>query len=70
MNPAVPREALTRVVQAALAEDLGNAGDVTITNLLGNAVTFENLADGSILPVRCKCVNATGTTATGIVALF
>ena len=29
MNPAVPREALTRVVQAALAEDLGNAGDVT-----------------------------------------
>jgi nicotinate-nucleotide pyrophosphorylase (carboxylating) len=27
--PAVPREALARVVQAALAEDLGNRGDIT-----------------------------------------
>ncbi len=49
---------------------VGNGGDVTVPNLAGDAITFENVPDGSVLPVRCRRVNATGTTATGIVALF
>jgi hypothetical protein len=33
------------------------------------AVTLQNVASGSIIPVRAKLVRATGTTASGIVAL-
>jgi hypothetical protein len=34
------------------------------------AVTLANVAAGQIVPVRAKIVRATGTTATGIVALI
>jgi hypothetical protein len=34
------------------------------------AVTLTNLAPGSIVPVRARLVMATGTTASGIVALI
>lgn len=36
----------------------------------GATVTFENVPSGTVLPVSCKRVLATGTTATGIVALL
>ncbi|TKD52299.1 spike base protein, RCAP_Rcc01079 family [Sphingomonas baiyangensis] len=36
----------------------------------GDAVAFAGLAAGSILPLRASHVLATGTTATGIVALY
>ncbi len=50
---------------------VGNTGDLTV--VLGDdsaAVTFENIADGTLLPLRVRQVLSTGTTATGIVALY
>ncbi len=35
-----------------------------------NAVTFQNAASGSILPVQARRILATGTTASGIIALY
>jgi hypothetical protein len=49
---------------------IGVGGDVTILNSDGTAVTFKNLANGSYLDCKTTRVNATGTTATDIVALY
>jgi hypothetical protein len=50
---------------------VGGAGDVTAI-LKGDAVavTFKNVAGGTILPVAARRVMSTGTTATFIVALW
>ena len=50
---------------------IGGAGDVTLTNFSGNVATFVGLTAGTILPVMGIRVQATasGTTATGIIAL-
>lgn len=48
---------------------VGNTGNVVLIPLGGTAVTFANVAAGTIIPVRCSRVNATGTTATNIVRL-
>ena len=48
---------------------VGVGGDVKVNVLDGSTVTFVGVAAGSILPVRCKRVFATDTTATNIVAL-
>jgi hypothetical protein len=59
---------------AASALFVGVGGDVAVVgvdNNNGNVVeTFKNVANGSILPVRCRRVNATNTTATFIKALY
>jgi len=50
---------------------VGGAGNIAA--ILDNdtvAVTFVGLAAGTILPVYAKYVQATGTTATNIVALY
>lgn len=49
---------------------IGGAGDVAAVRQDGTAVVFSGVAAGSILPIRCRRVNATGTTATLIDALF
>lgn len=49
---------------------IGVGGDVTILNSVGNPITFKNLASGSYLDCQTTRVNATGTTATDIVALY
>ena len=49
---------------------VGGAGDVIAVMSDGTAVTFTGALAGSILPVRAKRVNATGTTATALVGLF
>lgn len=48
---------------------IGVAGDVTAV-VAGVAILFKNCQAGSILPVVCTRVNATGTTATNLVALI
>lgn len=48
---------------------VGGAGNVTMVTG-GSAIAFNGLAAGSILPVGGTRVNATGTTATGLVALY
>jgi hypothetical protein len=52
---------------------IGGAGNVTVTtrNMAGTAadVLFTGVPAGTILPISCTKVKATGTTATSIVGL-
>lgn len=54
----------------AVALYVGTAGHVKLTCWGGDTATFKNVAAGSVLPVRCRRVYATGTTASDIVGLF
>lgn len=49
---------------------VGQTGDVTARLAGGQTVLFKAAQAGSVLPVRAARVMATGTTATGIVALW
>jgi hypothetical protein len=56
---------------AARALYIGADGDVTVDTLLsGDTVTFAACKAGTILPVACRRVRNTDTTASLIVALF
>ena len=48
---------------------VGTGGSVTLATGDDAAVTFDNIADGTILPVRARAVLDTGTTAGGLVGL-
>lgn len=48
---------------------VGGAGDVTAV-VNGAAILFKSVPVGTILPINATRVNATGTTATYLVALF
>lgn len=50
------------------AIEVGGAGDVRITTVRGQDITFYARAAGSTLPYKAKKVWATGTTATLLVA--
>lgn len=49
---------------------VGTGGDVTVITAGGQTVTFTNVPDGCLLPVRASRVKSTGTDATDIVALW
>ena len=49
---------------------VGGAGDVVAVRHDGSTVTFAGVQAGTVLPVACRRVNSTSTTATSIVALF
>ena len=50
---------------------VGTGGHLVLRGVGGGAdVTFRNVPDGSVLPVRAQFVRATGTTAADIVALY
>lgn len=49
---------------------VGVTGDLSARLAGGQTVLFRNVQAGSLLPVRATGVNATGTTAAGIVALW
>lgn len=48
---------------------IGGTGDIAVTLASGASVTFENVAAGTLLPVRAARVLETGTSATAIVGL-
>lgn len=49
---------------------VGVGGDVAIVPLKGTAaITFKNVPSGTFMPIQCKQLYATGTTATNIVLL-
>lgn len=48
---------------------VGGAGNVKVTMLSGDEVTFTGAQAGTILPIRVTRVWSTGTTATTILAL-
>lgn len=49
---------------------VGTTGNVAVTMISGDNVTFPNVPAGAILPVRVSKVLSTGTTASDIVALY
>lgn len=60
-------EALTPLARALY---VGGAGDVAVVTTKGDDVVFSGMAAGSVLPVQCKQVKSTGTTATLILGLY
>ncbi len=61
---------VTPLAQVSRALYIGQGGDVDVTLADGDTVIFEAVPGGSLLPIRAETVRSTGTTATGIVALW
>lgn len=59
----------TDLAASSRALYIGTSGDVKVTTVGGNDVTFANVPVG-VLPIRVKRVWATGTSATGIIAIW
>ena len=68
-TPVTPSDTVDISGGACRALYVGGAGDVTAV-CGGEAVLFTGVQAGTVLPVNCTRVNATGTTATNIVALY
>lgn len=49
---------------------VGGSGDVVVITDGGTTVTFTSLSSGMIHPISAKRVKATGTTATGLLAVY
>ncbi len=49
---------------------VGLTGHVSVRMPGGQVIVFQNAQAGSFLPIRAQGINATGTTATGLVALW
>ena len=49
---------------------VGTGGNITVLMQGGDTVTIQNVADGTILPIRVSRVNATDTTASNIVSFW
>lgn len=49
---------------------VGSGGNVRVTTVQNNDVTFSNVASGTILPVSVKRVWTTNTTASNIIGLI
>jgi hypothetical protein len=67
---AVTPNDATPLAQVSRALYIGQAGDLAVTMAGGQAVTFQALPGGTLLPVRVEAVLATGTTASAILALW
>ncbi len=48
---------------------IGTGGNVAVTTITGQTITFSNFPSGSLFPVLCSYVKATNTTASNIIAL-
>lgn len=60
----------TDLTQPSRALYVGTGGDVAVQMIDGTSATFAGVAGGSFLPLRVDRVLATGTTASGIVAIY
>lgn len=60
----------TNLSQGAVALYVGTGGNIKITTSLGNTITFVNVPDGAVLPVRVARVYASGTDASNIIGLY
>lgn len=70
--PVTPHDA-TMLADFPKALYVGTAGDVVVLPLYSDtAVTFKGVPAGTLLPIRCRRVNATGTAqaAGDIIALY
>lgn len=58
------------LAQVARGLFIGQAGDVAVVMADGATVIFPNVQAGSLLPLRVTRVRSSGTTATGLVAVW
>ena len=49
---------------------VGTAGNLKVTTVAGDDVTFIGVNTGAFFPVQVKKVFATGTTASNVIALW
>ena len=49
---------------------VGGAGNLSVVMISGDGAVFSAVSTGAVLPIAVDQVNATGTTATNIVALW
>ena len=64
-----PVDATDLPLQGCRAIYVGGAGNISVVDLDGVTTVFTNVAVG-VFPVQAKGVNATLTTATGLIALY
>jgi len=74
-TPAIGAETVTpsnsaELEQVSRALWIGTAGNVRVMTYLNQDVTFNNVQDGTLLPVQVRQVFSTGTTATDIVSVY
>lgn len=60
----------TALTQPCRAVYVGTAGDVAVKFAGGTAVTFKNVANGTLLPIAVSHIMSTNTTASDLVALY
>lgn len=60
----------TNLTTTSRAVWVGGGGNLSVEFYSGSQVTIENIADGTLLPIKVVRVNATGTSATSILALY
>ncbi len=58
------------LLQVTRAIYIGQGGDISVTLADGDSVVLEGVPAGSLLPIRASAVQATGTSAGAIVALW
>lgn len=66
---AVTPNDATDVAEITRALYIGSGGALAVVLHSGAEATLQNVASGTLLPLRARRVKATGTTATGIVGL-
>jgi hypothetical protein len=49
---------------------VGGAGNVSVVTSVGENVTFVGVQAGTLLPIRVRRINSSGTTATSLLALY
>lgn len=67
---AIAPHDVNELAEATRAIYVGTGGNIAVVLINGDALTFKNAAAGSILPIRCKAVKATGTTAADLIGLL
>lgn len=60
----------TDLLQTTRALFVGTTGNLALVLASGAALSFANVASGTVLPLRVRRIKATGTTATDIVGLL
>jgi hypothetical protein len=73
-SPATSGEVVTKddandFTYASRGIYVGGTGDVAAVMIDGTVLTFSAVPAGTLLPIRCKRINATNTTATLMLAL-
>lgn len=65
----VPHDS-TELAVVSRAIYVGGAGNLAVLMKNGVTATFQGVPAGTLLPIRVRRVNATGTTATNILSVY